>query len=108
MIQSSSRQSWLCTIRTSNRKTSSDAIHQRLKKYGKEVLGSERSQIELFRPETLREDMRKADAKGNPSAVKVNARRIVANGKQKARCSKLDAGSFKHDAGEREKGTTRA
>ena len=70
-----------------------------------EVLGSKRNRIDMFRPETiepLREDRRKADAEGNPSAVKVNARRIVANGKQKARCSKLDAGSY------REKSKTRA
>ena len=65
----------------------------------------------MFRPETiepLREDRRKADAEGNPPAVKENARRIVANGQQKARCSKGDAGSYRHDAGKREKGKTRA
>ena len=65
----------------------------------------------MFRPERiepLREDRRKADAEGNPSAVKENARRIVANGQQKARCSKGDAGSFIHDTGESDEGKTRA
>ena len=65
----------------------------------------------MFRPERiepLREERRKADAEGNPSAVKENARGIVANGKQKARCSKGDAGSYRYDAGKRGKGKTRA